>query len=840
MAQIIQKISVDVSNPNFFKAIVAKQYDSNSRFLNATLTHNGEKIEVLPTSTVTINARRKYGGEKSFYGVVNDDGTVTVPLTYWMLELEGTVDCDISVIDAEDKKLSTTKFVLEVEKASCKGENIEVDDDCDVVVKLIEDVNELKEKMANVSATDQEYNPTSENAQSGKAVAEALEQFQSVGATTEQGGEIFNLYEDTEADIESDSISLGKQTLPKNTAGQYAHAEGVSTAASGEGSHAEGVSTSAIGIASHTEGAGTMAEGEGSHAEGRGLHFKVNVTKKIDNFSIQVTLAEDMDLTGLINWYANNPIRKNSVLRDKNGNYYLVNACDNNYNRTILYLASSVNNISVPQEMEVILGAALTPMSHIEGNYCVTLDDGSESSRQHAEGSRTLAMGYASHTEGEYTLALGNMAHAEGNSTKAVGNNAHSEGEGTEAQGDNSHAQGGGSVAVGTNSFASGRQVIASSKNSTALGQYNDNKVSRVITFRLTEDKSANQLRIVIGNYTDNDATGVSFYNPVLTCNGEVITEPMTKDNFNESSTVNYNGVWNKRGSLTTNQLANGYVICGGELPAWARVEYFKNEITLKAGDYVLSIQGTGNIDALPSVRIQHGDIVFSDYISDDVIIEDMLLSIGNGTDKNNRSNAFEVYADGHAEVQTMGDTDNSVATKEYVDNLKPSTDQTYNPESENAQSGKAVAQAIEQNIETWELVEEIVLTEDISQIERTVEPSGTPYNFRKVMVLYTSNAKVGEGNIQTTAYSNDKSLGLTISKNTNTTISETSRFEFESNGVLKGAQIQWSLYSWVVASTQSNPYIIELNENDTITKVKCSATTLPAGFNIKIYGVRA
>lgn len=171
MAQIIQKISVDVSNPNFFKAIVAKQYDSNSRFLNATLTHNGEKIEVLPTSTVTINARRKYGGEKSFYGVVNDDGTVTVPLTYWMLELEGTVDCDISVIDAEDKKLSTTKFVLEVEKASCKGENIEVDDDCDVVVKLIEDVNELKEKMANVSATDQEYNPTSENAQSGKALA---------------------------------------------------------------------------------------------------------------------------------------------------------------------------------------------------------------------------------------------------------------------------------------------------------------------------------------------------------------------------------------------------------------------------------------------------------------------------------------------------------------------------------------------------------------------------------------------------------------------------------------------------------------------------------------------
>ena len=45
------------------------------------------------------------------------------------------------------------------------------------------------------------------------------------------------------------------------------------------------------------------------------------------------------------------------------------------------------------------------------------------------------------------------------------------------------------------------------------------------------------------------------------------------------------------------------------------------------------------------------------------------LFIVGNGVSDTTRSNAFVVYKDGHAEVQTMGATNNSVATKEYVDN---------------------------------------------------------------------------------------------------------------------------------------------------------------------------
>lgn len=134
MVSIIQKISVEVSKPNFFQAIVAKQYDSNSRFLKATLIQDNEKISVASTSTVTINAKRNDGTEKSFAGEVNDDGTVTVPLTYWMLELDGTLECDISIFGADESKLTSTRFIVEVERASCQGDDVTDADKCDILI----------------------------------------------------------------------------------------------------------------------------------------------------------------------------------------------------------------------------------------------------------------------------------------------------------------------------------------------------------------------------------------------------------------------------------------------------------------------------------------------------------------------------------------------------------------------------------------------------------------------------------------------------------------------------------------------------------------------------------
>lgn len=146
MATIIKEIEVDVSQLNRFAAIVAKQYDKQSRFLKVTLLDSGERIKVESASTAVINARREDEVAKTFEGTVNADGTVTVPLTYWMLQLDGTVKCDISIITANKTVLSTTLFELEVQEAAAAPDDseIEKDDDYGILIQLIADVQAIK------------------------------------------------------------------------------------------------------------------------------------------------------------------------------------------------------------------------------------------------------------------------------------------------------------------------------------------------------------------------------------------------------------------------------------------------------------------------------------------------------------------------------------------------------------------------------------------------------------------------------------------------------------------------------------------------------------------------
>lgn len=147
MIEIIKELNIEVSKPNVFQAVVAKQYDMNTRFIKATFVDGGNKIYIDPEATVkvVINALRPDGESKGFDGEVNQDGTVTVPLHSWMLELVGTVICDISVIDTEtddNKKLTTTSFTLLVEKAAYGGSDVTNDPQYDVLVQLLETCSE--------------------------------------------------------------------------------------------------------------------------------------------------------------------------------------------------------------------------------------------------------------------------------------------------------------------------------------------------------------------------------------------------------------------------------------------------------------------------------------------------------------------------------------------------------------------------------------------------------------------------------------------------------------------------------------------------------------------------
>lgn len=144
MAQITKEIVVDVAKKNLFQAIVAKQNDNNSRFLKVTLCNEGVKIEIPSSATAIVNAERADNSSKAFAGTVNSDGTVTVPLTNWMLGLDDVVRCSISVIGSDEQKLTSTSFSIDVEAAEYEGSDITEDENYDILITLISDVSDVK------------------------------------------------------------------------------------------------------------------------------------------------------------------------------------------------------------------------------------------------------------------------------------------------------------------------------------------------------------------------------------------------------------------------------------------------------------------------------------------------------------------------------------------------------------------------------------------------------------------------------------------------------------------------------------------------------------------------
>ena len=155
MIRIVKELNIEVTKPNVFQAVVAKQYDMNTRFIKATFVDCGERIDIpnSPTLSVVINAQRIDGQSKGFDGEINEDGTVTVPLHSWMLELEGAVICDISVIDTatdNEQKLTTTSFTLIVEKAAYGGDDVTSDPQYDILIDLITQVEDLLAKTESI------------------------------------------------------------------------------------------------------------------------------------------------------------------------------------------------------------------------------------------------------------------------------------------------------------------------------------------------------------------------------------------------------------------------------------------------------------------------------------------------------------------------------------------------------------------------------------------------------------------------------------------------------------------------------------------------------------------
>lgn len=244
----------------------------------------------------------------------------------------------------------------------------------------------------------------------------------------------------------------------------------------------------------------------------------------------------------------------------------------------------------------------------------------------HAEGYGNTASGAASHAEGEKNIASGKSSHAEGYQTRATTYYSHSEGKSTIAEGSYSHSEGVNTKASGEASHSEGSGTTASAQASHSEG------LSTQATARSAHAEGKDTVASAYEAHAEGQGTTARSY----------YTHAEGKDTTAGGDTIDKGQAAHAEGRGTT--ASGSFSHAGGNYTFAIGEASFTHGFRLNAKEKNQAVVGQCNTDNANSLFI-----------------------VGNGDAPTARSNAFEVYKDGHAEVKVMGETDNSVATRKFV-----------------------------------------------------------------------------------------------------------------------------------------------------------------------------
>jgi hypothetical protein len=252
-----------------------------------------------------------------------------------------------------------------------------------------------------------------------------------------------------------------------------------------------------------------------------------------------------------------------------------------------------------------------------KANYCASAEGYNtyaETQYAHAEGESTKATGQSSHVEGCSSVAKGNFSHAEGHITEAIGGSAHAEGGYTKATGGYSHAEGGGTKAHGYCAHAEGRDSVAGDPDVEIESAHAEGYKTRAS-----------------GYYSHSEGTGTTASDSAAHAEGARTTASGVASHAEGSCTTasgkrSHSGGYNATAS-GENSFAHGYFV------------------TAK----------------------RNNSAVFGAFNDPE---RGAIFSVGNGDNSSALKNAFDVFYDGHAEVQTEGTTDNSVVRRIDLNNM--------------------------------------------------------------------------------------------------------------------------------------------------------------------------
>lgn len=138
-----------------------------------------------------------------------------------------------------------------------------------------------------------------------------------------------------------------------------------------------------------------------------------------------------------------------------------------------------------------------------------------------------------------------------------------------------------------------------------------------------------------------------------------------------------------------------------------------------------------------------------------------------------------------------------------------------------------------------FELIEEITLTEDVASIERTAEPNGNPYSFKRIKIIVILTQMNDRRNYLFRA--NNNLIFAQFYSVVNATYSTFVALNIEIDGGFVKASSSYALNGNANVISQGTSFngLADIKANS-INKIKIDSAVMPVGTNIKIYGIRA
>lgn len=147
---LIANLTLDTYRKNNIPPLVVPKGDYGARVIRVMITEQGKAVTVKERDAVYIVAERSGdGASEAFSGKVNKDGSVTVPITQWMLDIPVyDVICHV-VVTGNGYQYSTNSFLIEPQSKENPTELSEDDPRKNAVDELLAKENENYDAVKN-------------------------------------------------------------------------------------------------------------------------------------------------------------------------------------------------------------------------------------------------------------------------------------------------------------------------------------------------------------------------------------------------------------------------------------------------------------------------------------------------------------------------------------------------------------------------------------------------------------------------------------------------------------------------------------------------------------------